>query len=144
MMSQMMTVSVKNLAGINLTCPPETSNILSVMTTTTTITKHTIIVNKHEAIDRYNDSVLDRIQCDLKASDYEYCEDLINLGQELRRLHNNEFTIFFKEGCTMLLLESDDFQLLEDEVDNKDFFFEIHVMDGDRLVEMISSDNVTW
>ena len=114
------------------------------MTTTTTITKHTIIVNKHEAIDRYNDSVLDNIRCDLKASDYEYCEDLINLGQELKRMHNNEFTIFFKEGCTMLLLEGDDFQLLEDEVDNKDFFFEIHVMDGDRLVEMISSDNVTW
>ena len=114
------------------------------MTTTTTITKHTIIVNKHEAIERYNDAVLDRIQCDLKASDYEYWEDLINLGEELKRMHDNEFTIFFKDGATMLLLESDDFQLLEDEVDNKDFFFEIHVMDGDRLVEMISSDNVTW
>lgn len=114
------------------------------MTTTTTITKHTIIVNKHEAIERYNDAVLDRIQCDLKASDYEYCEDLINLGQELKRMHNNEFTIFFKEGATMLLLESDDFQLLEDEADNGEFFFEIHVMDGDRLVEMISSDDVNW
>ena len=114
------------------------------MTTTTTLTKHTIIVQKDKAIEQYNDAVLDRIQCDLKASDYEYCEDLINLGEELRRLHNNEFTIFFKEGCTMLLLESDDFQLLEDEVDNKDFFFEIVVMDGDRLVEMISSDDVTW
>ena len=114
------------------------------MTTTTTITKHTIIVNKNKAIEQYNDAVLDRIQCDLKASDYEYCEDLINLGQELKRMHDNEFTIFFKEGCTMLLLESDDFQLLEDEVDNKDFFFEIHVMDGDRVVETISSDDVTW
>ena len=114
------------------------------MTTTTTLTKHTIIVQKDKAIEQYNDAVLDRIQCDLKASDYEYCEDLINLGQELKRMHDNEFTIFFKDGATMLLLESDDFQLLEDEVDNKDFFFEIHVMDGDRLVEMISSDDVTW
>ena len=114
------------------------------MTTVSTITKHVILVQKDKAIEQYNDAVLDRIQCDLKASDYEYCEDLINLGQELRRLHNNEFTKFFKDGATMLLLESDDFQLLEDEVDNKDFFFEIHVMDGDRLVEMISSDNVTW
>ena len=114
------------------------------MTTTTTITKHTIIVQKDKAIEQYNDAVLDRIQCDLKASDYEYCEDLINLGEELKRMHDNEFTIFFKDGATMLLLESDDFQLLEDEVGNKDFFFEIHVMDGDRLVEMISSDNVTW
>lgn len=109
-----------------------------------TQTKHTIIVNKHEAIDRYNDAVLDRIQSDLKASDFEYCEDLINLGQELKRMHDNEFTIFFKDGATMLLLESDDFQLLEDEADNKDFFFEIHVMDGDRIVEAISSDNVNW
>ena len=114
------------------------------MTTVSTITKHVILVQKDKAIEQYNDAVLDRIQCDLKASDYEYCEDLINLGQELRRLHNNEFTKFFRDGATMLLLESDDFQLLEDEVDNKDFFFEIHVMDGDRLVEMISSDNVTW
>ena len=114
------------------------------MTKTTTITKHTIIVNKHEAIDRYNDAVLDRIQCDLKASDYEYCEDLINLGQELKRLHNNEFTRFFKDGCTMLLLESDDFQLLEDNADNYGFVFEIVVMDGDRVVETISSDNVNW
>ena len=114
------------------------------MTTTTTITKHTIIVQKDKAIEQFNDATLDHIQNDLKASDYEYCEDLINLGQELRRLHNNEFTKFFRDGATMLLLESDDFQLLEDEVDNKDFFFEIHVMDGDRLVEMISSDNVTW
>ena len=114
------------------------------MTKTTTITKHTIIVQKDKAIEQYNDSVLDRIQCDLKASDYEYCEDLITLGNELKRLHDNEFTIFFKDGATMLLLESDDFQLLEDEVDNKDFFFEICVMDGDRLVETISSDDVTW
>ena len=114
------------------------------MTTTTTITKHTIIVQKDKAIEQFNDATLDHIQNDLKASDYEYCEDLINLGQELRRLHNNEFTKFFRDGATMLLLESDDFQLLEDEVDNKDFFFEIHVMDGDRLVEMISSDNVAW
>ena len=114
------------------------------MTTTTTITKHTIIVQKDKAIEQFNDATLDHICNGLKASDYEYCEDLINLGQELRRLHNNEFTKFFKDGATMLLLESDDFQLLEDEVDNKDFFFEIHVMDGDRLVEMISSDNVTW
>ena len=114
------------------------------MTTVSTITKHVILVQKDKAIEQYNDAVLDRIQCDLKASDYEYCEDLINLGQELKRMHDNKFTIFFKDGATMLLLESDDFQLLEDEVDNKDFFFEIHVMDGDRLVEMISSDDVTW
>ena len=114
------------------------------MTTTTTITKHTIIVNKHEAINRYNDSVLDHIQCDLKASDFEYCDNLINLGKELKRMHDNEFTKFFKEGATMLLLESDDFQLLEDEVDNKDFFFEIVVMEGDKVVETISSDDVTW
>ena len=114
------------------------------MTTVSTITKHVILVQKDKAIEQYNDAVLDRIQCDLKASDYEYCEDLINLGQELRRLHNNEFTKFFKDGATMLLLESDDFQLLEDEVDNKDFFFEIVVMDGDRVVETISSDDVTW
>ena len=114
------------------------------MTKTTTITKHTIIVQKDKAIEQFNDATLDHIRNGLKASEYEYCEDLINLGQELRRLHNNEFTKFFKDGATMLLLESDDFQLLEDEVDNKDFFFEIHVMDGDRLVEMISSDNVTW
>ena len=114
------------------------------MTTVSTITKHVILVQKDKAIEQYNDAVLDRIQCDLKASDYEYCEDLINLGQELKRMHDNEFTIFFKDGATMLLLENDDFQLLEDEVDNKDFFFEIHVMDGDRLVEMISSDDVTW
>ena len=109
-----------------------------------TLVKHTIIVQKDKAIEQYNDAVLDRIQCDLKASDYEYCEDLINLGEELRRLHNNEFTIFFKDGATMLLLESDDFQLLEDEVDNKDFFFEIVVMEGDKVVETISSDDVTW
>ena len=114
------------------------------MIKTSTLTKHTIIVNKHEAIERYHDSVLDNIQCDLKASDDEYCDDLINLGQELKRMHDNKFRQFFKEGATMLLLESDDFQLLEDEADNKDFFFEIHVMDGDRLVEMISSDNVAW
>ena len=114
------------------------------MTTTTTITKHTIIVNKHEAIERYHDSVLDNIQCDLKASDYEYCDDLINLGQELKRMHDNKFRQFFKDGATMLLLESDDFQLLEDEADNIQFFFEIHVKDGDRVVETISSDNVTW
>ena len=114
------------------------------MTKTTTITKHTIIVQKDKAIEQYNDSVLDRIQCDLKASDYEYCEDLINLGQELKRLHDNEFLQFFKDGATMLLLESDDFQLLEDNVDNKDFFFEIVVKDGDRIVEAISSDDVTW
>jgi hypothetical protein len=110
----------------------------------TTLIKNTITINKYEAIERYNDAVLDRIQCDLKASDYEYCEDLINLGQELKRMHDNEFTIFFKDGATMLLLESDDFQLLEDNVDNKDFFFEIVVKDGDRIVETISSDNVTW
>ena len=114
------------------------------MTTTTTLTKHTITINKYEAIERYNDAVLDRIQCDLKASDYEYCEDLINLGKELRRMHDNEFTIFFKNGATMLLLENDDFQLLEDEADNVGFFFEIVVKDGDRIVEAISSDNVTW
>ena len=110
----------------------------------TTLIKNTIIVQKDKAIEQYNDSVLDRIQCDLKASDYEYCEDLITLGNELKRLHDNEFTIFFKDGATMLLLESDDFQLLEDEVDNKDFFFEIVVMDGGRVVETISSDDVTW
>ena len=114
------------------------------MVNTTTITKHTITINKYEAIERYNDAVLDRIQCDLKASDYEYCEDLINLGKELRRMHDNEFTIFFKEGCTMFLIESDDFQLLEDEVDNKEFFFEIVVKDGDRIVELIESKNVSW
>jgi len=114
------------------------------MTTTTTLTKHTITVDKHEAIERYCNSTLDRLQCDLKASDYEYCEDLINLGKELRRLHDNEFTIAFKNGCTMLLLENDDFQLLEDEVDNKEFFFEIVVKDGDRIVETISSADVTW
>ena len=114
------------------------------MIKTSTITKHVILVQKDKAIEQYNDAVLDRIQCDLKASDYEYCEDLINLGQELKRLHDNEFTIFFRDGATMLLLESDDFQLLEDEVDNKDFFFEIVVMDGDRVVETISSDDVTW
>ena len=114
------------------------------MTKTTTITKHTILVQKDKAIEQYNDAVLDRIQSDLKASDFEYCEDLINLGQELKRMHDNEFTIFFKDGATMLLLESDDFQLLEDNADNYGFFFEIHVMDGDRVVEAISSDNVTW
>jgi len=114
------------------------------MIKTTTITKHTITINKYEAIERYNDAVLDRIQCDLKASDYEYCEDLINLGKELKRMHDNEFTIFFKEGCTMLLLENDDFQLLEDEADNKDFFFEIVVTDGDRIVELIESKDVSW
>ena len=114
------------------------------MVNTTTLTKHTITVDKNKAIEQYNDSVLDRIQCDLKASDYEYCEDLINLGKELKRMHDNEFTIFFKNGATMLLLESDDFQLLEDEADNVGFFFEIVVKDGDRIVEAISSDNVTW
>jgi len=114
------------------------------MIKTSVITKHVVIVNKHEAIERYNDAVLDRIQCDLKASDYEYCEDLINLGKELKRMHDNEFTIFFKDGATMLLLENDDFQLLEDNVDNVGFFFEIHVKDGDRIVEAIHSDNVTW
>jgi hypothetical protein len=115
-----------------------------VMNKQTTLIKNTITINKYEAIERYNDAVLDRIQCDLKASDYEYCEDLINLGQELKRMHDNEFTIFFKDGATMLLLESDDFQLLEDNVDNKDFFFEIVVKDGDRVVELIESKNVTW
>ena len=139
-----MTVIVKDLAGINLTCPPKTSNILSVMTTTTTITKHTIIVQKDKAIEQYNDATLDHICNGLKASEYEYCEDLINLGQELKRMHDNKFRQFFKDGATMLLLESDDFQLLEDEVDNKDFFFEIVVKDGDRVVETISSDDVTW
>jgi len=114
------------------------------MTTTTTLTKHTITLNKYEAIERYCDSTLDHLQCDLKASDYEYCEDLITLGNELKRLHNNEFTQFFKDGCTMVLLESDDFQLLEDEADNKDFFFEIVVKDGDRIVELIESKNVSW
>ena len=114
------------------------------MIKTSVITKHTIIVQKDKAIEQFNDATLDHIRNGLKASDYEYCEDLINLGQELKRMHDNEFTRFFRDGATMLLLESDDFQLLEDEVDNKDFFFEIHVMDGDRLVEMISSDNVTW
>ena len=143
MMSQIVIVTVKDLAGINLTCPPETSNILSVMTTTT-LTKHTITVDKNKAIEQYNDSVLDHIQCDLKASDYEYCEDLINLGRELKRLHDNEFAHLFLEGATMFLLESDDFQLLEDNVDNVGFFFEIVVKDGDRVVETISSDNVTW
>jgi len=110
----------------------------------TTLIKNTIIVQKDKAIEQFNDAVLDRIQCDLKASEYEYCEDLINLGQELKRMHDNKFRQFFKDGATMLLLESDDFQLLEDEVDNKDFFFEICVMEGDKVVEMISSDNVTW
>ena len=114
------------------------------MIKTSVSTKHTIIVQKDKAIEQYNDAVLDRIQCDLKASDYEYCEDLINLGQELKRMHDNKFRQFFKDGATMLLLESDDFQLLEDEADNNDFFFEIHVMDGDRLVEAITSVNVTW
>ena len=126
-----------------LKCPCRELILLS-MIKTSVITKHTIIVNKHEAIDRYNDSVLDRIQCDLKASDFEYCEDLINLGQELKRMHDNKFRQFFKDGATMLLLESDDFQLLEDEVDNVQFFFEIVVKDGDRVVETISSDDVTW
>jgi hypothetical protein len=114
------------------------------MTTTTTLIKNTITINKYEAIERYNDSVLDHIQCDLKASDYEYCEVLINLGQELKRMHDNEFLQFFKDGATMLLLENDDFQLLEDNVDNKDFFFEIVVTDGDRIVELIESKDVTW
>ena len=114
------------------------------MVKTSVIAKHTIIVQKDKAIEQYNDSVLDRIQCDLKASDYEYCEDLINVGQELKRMHDNKFRQFFKDGATMLLLESDDFQLLEDEVDNKDFFFEIVVMEGDKVVETISSDDVTW
>lgn len=113
------------------------------MTTTTTITKHTIIVQKDKAIEQYNDATLDHIR-NLKASEYEYCEDLINLGQELKRMHDNKFRQFFKDGATMLLLESDDFQLLEDEAGNNDFFFEIHVMDGDRVVEAITSDNVTW
>lgn len=114
------------------------------MIKTSTITKHVIIVQKDKAIEQYNDATLDHIRNGLKASEYEYCEDLINLGQELKRLHDNKFRQFFKEGCTMLLLESDDFQLLEDEVDNEDFFFEIVVMDGDRVVEAISSDNVNW
>jgi len=114
------------------------------MITTTTLTKHTITINKYEAIERYNYSILDHIHNDLKASDYEYCEDLINLGQELKRLHDNKFLQFFKDGATMLLLESDDFQLLEDEVDNKDFFFEIVVTDGDRIVELIESKDVSW
>ena len=114
------------------------------MNTTTTITKHTIIVDKNKAIEQYKDSVLDHVQCDLKASDYEYCEDLINLGQELKRMHDNEFAQFFKDGATMLLLESDDFQLLEDNADNYGFLFEIVVKDGDRVVETISSDDVTW
>jgi hypothetical protein len=127
-----------------LTCPHETSNILSVMTTTTTLTKHTITIDKYEAIERYCESTLDHLQCDLKASDYEYCEDLINLGKELKRMHDNEFLQFFKDGATMVLLESDDFQLLEDEADNKEFFFEIVVKDGDRIVELIESKNVSW
>lgn len=114
------------------------------MTTTTTLTKHTITINKYEAIERYCDSTLDHLQCDLKTSDYEYCEDLITLGNELKRMHDNEFTQFFKDGATMVLLENDDFQLLEDEVDNKDFFFEIVVKDGDRIVELIESNNVNW
>ena len=114
------------------------------MVNTTTITKHTITINKYEAIERYNDAVLDRIQCDLKASDYEYCEDLITLGNELKRLHDNEFTQFFKDGATMVLLENDDFQLLEDEADNKEFFFEIVVKDGDRIIELIESKDVSW
>ena len=114
------------------------------MTTTTTLTKHVITVDKYEAIERYNDVTLEHLQCDLKASEYEYCEDLINLGLELKRLHNNEFTKFFKNGATMFLLENDDFQLLEDEVDNKEFFFEIVVKDGDKIVEIISSADVTW
>jgi hypothetical protein len=114
------------------------------MTTTTTLTKHTITIDKYEAIERYGDATLDHIQCDLKASDYEYCEDLINLGQELKRLHDNKFLQFFKDGATMLLLESDDFQLLEDNANNVGFFFEIHVTDGDRIVEAIESTDVTW
>jgi len=114
------------------------------MNTTTTLIKNTIIVDKNKAIEQYNYSILDHIHNDLKASDYEYCEDLINLGQELKRLHDNKFLQFFKDGATMLLLESDDFQLLEDNVDNKDFFFEIVVKDGDRVVETISGDDVTW
>ena len=114
------------------------------MNTTTTLIKNTITVDKYKAIEQYNDAVLDRIQCDLKASDYEYCEDLINLGNELKQLHVNEFAQFFKDGATMLLLENDDFQLLEDNVDNKDFFFEIVVKDGDKVVKTISSADVTW
>jgi hypothetical protein len=114
------------------------------MTTTTTLTKHTITINKYEAIERYCESTLDHLQCDLKASDYEYCEDLINLGKELKRLHDNEFTQFFKDGATMVLLENDDFQLLEDNVINEEFFFEIVVMDGDRVVELIESKDVRW
>ena len=110
----------------------------------TTLIKNTITIDKNKAIEQYNDSVLDHIQCDLKASDYEYCEDLITLGNELKRLHDNEFLQFFKDGATMLLLENDDFQLLEDNVDNKDFFFEIVVTDGDRIVELIESKDVTW
>jgi len=114
------------------------------MNTTTTLTKHTITINKYETIERYCDSTLDHLQCDLKASDYEYCEDLINLGKELKRMHDNEFTQFFKDGATMVLLESDDFQLLEDNDGLNGFFFEIHVKDGDRIVELIESKNVSW
>lgn len=114
------------------------------MTKTTTITKHTIIVQKDRAIEQFNDATLDHIRNGLKASEYEYCEDLINLGQELKRMHDNKFRQFFKDGATMLLLESDDFQLLEDEADNYGFIFEICVMEGDRVVEVISSDDVTW
>lgn len=114
------------------------------MITTTTLTKHTISIKKNDAIECYHSNIFDRLNLDMDPWDEEYAIDLAQLAEDLKKMHLNRFTSFFREGCTMLMLENSDFQLLEDNVDNKDFMFEIVILDGDRVVEIIPGNVVTW
>ena len=114
------------------------------MITTTTLTKHTISIKKTDVIERYHSNVFDRLTLDMNPWEEEYACDLAQLVVDLKNMHLNRFTPFFREGCTMMILDNDSMDLLESNVDNKDFVFEIVILDEDVVVEIIPGNVVTW
>lgn len=128
-----------------LTCPPPTSNIDPVMIKTTTL--HTINTTEENLKKNFYSSYLDILTDGLK-DDIEYFEhDVHRLSSAIQDIEKLGFTELFKEGYTMMLLDPNYFNFV-DEWFNKDGSAEenlqIVITKKNGQVELVSDKDLSY
>lgn len=114
--------------------------------------KNVLVVNRETLVNRFRESMMDYfrdMQSDLSSE--ELAVDLESFVLRLRNLSSpsqetafQEFKATFREGFTMMLLDSESFEQLEKWYANEEKFTVVLAMESGLAFGVLSQDQLVW
>ncbi len=114
--------------------------------------KNVLVVNREMLVNRFRETMMDYfrdVQSDL--SPEEFAVDLESFVLRLRNLSSSnletafrEFKDTFREGFTMMLLDSESFEQLEKWYADEEKFTVVLVQENGQALGVLSQDQVVW